>query len=217
MGPLRVLSVREAAEALAAFNAQVALQQALSPGHPPRLNGWHQQFPWAYALAAAPALVERIEMILGAPCCIWASEFWAKAPFSRMDVPWHQDDVFWPSPNGGTFSAWIALTEASPTNGGLALVPGSHRKKWEHQPVDSALGGLDQGVPPELIPQEAIFAPTLSPGEALLFDERSLHASPPNPSARPRVAFSVRYTRDPSPERGLPGPRLPPILQGWTR
>jgi ectoine hydroxylase-related dioxygenase (phytanoyl-CoA dioxygenase family) len=216
-GPLRVLSVREAAAALAAFNSQVALLQSLFPGQPPRLHGWHQRFPWAYSLAAVPALIERVERLLGAPCGIWASEFWVKAPFSRLSVPWHQDNVFWPTPGRNTFSAWIALTEASPANGGLTLVPGSHRRRWEHRSVDTATGGLDRGVPPEHIPQESIWAPTLSPGEALLFDEQSLHSSPPNLSARPRVAFSVRYTRDPSPpERVPPGPRLPPILQERT-
>ena len=214
-GPVRVLSVHDALALYSLLHASLVRHRQLAPQQPPRLANWHQDVPWAYQLASLPSLIPHVERVLGGPCCIWASELWVKAPYSRMHVPWHQDRAFWPVPGKiGTVSAWIALTEASAENGGLAFVPGSHRRAWPHVPMDASVGGLDAGVRAEDIDPGDVWAPTLSPGEAVLFDERTLHGSPSNSSARPRAAYSVRYTLDPEPS----APRVSgsaPVLVGW--
>jgi ectoine hydroxylase-related dioxygenase (phytanoyl-CoA dioxygenase family) len=212
---VRVLSVRDALALFSLLDATLARHRQLAPQQPPRLADWHRTVPWAYQLASTPSLIPHVELVLGGPCCIWASELWVKAPYSRMSVPWHQDHAFWPVPGVGAVSAWIALTEASADNGGLAFVPGSHRRAWSHVPMDANVGGLDAGVRAEDIAPEDVWVPTLSPGEAVLFDERTLHGSSINSSARPRAAYSVRYAPDPEPS----APRVPgsaPVLVGWA-
>lgn len=194
-GPIRVLDVRQAALAIATLRAELQAQALRFPERPPVLAGWHTWSIWTHDIAAHPILVQAIEIMLGASCQIWASELWIKTAWSEVRVPWHQDDVFWPAgAELPTVSAWVALTEASPSNGGLQLVRGSHERRWKHVPVDASRGGLDHGIDPGDLPPEQIWSPTLSPGEAILFDSRVVHGSPANPSQRDRVALSLRYT-----------------------
>jgi ectoine hydroxylase-related dioxygenase (phytanoyl-CoA dioxygenase family) len=211
-GPVRVLSVLDAGRACEALFLELARQRASGGGV--ELAGWHRHVPWAYEIAAMPMLVSCMDEACGGPCAVWASELWVKPPASEMEVPWHQDHVFWPSPNPRTFSAWVALTEASTANGGAAFVRGSHGRVWSHGEVDTRKGGLDRGIAGGEVPEAQVWRPRLSPGEAVIFDGRTVHGSPPNRSARPRVGYTVRYVLDETGARGASA--RPAVILGWT-
>ena len=44
-------------------------------------------------------------------------------------TPWHQDGEYWPIRPLVTCSVWIAVDEATPKNGCLRVIPGSHRRR----------------------------------------------------------------------------------------
>jgi non-heme Fe2+,alpha-ketoglutarate-dependent halogenase len=190
-GPSRVISVDEAAYARVAIEQHFATG---SVGGAPSLAGWHTRFDWAHRMASSPAIVETISGVLGSRCEIVASELWIKSPHSKVVVPWHQDETFWPLPDGRIYSVWIALTESSVANGGLCFVRRSHTRVWPHYAVDASVGGLDRGIPDQWFAREAIWAPHIAPGEAMMFTGHTVHGSPESYSGGIRIGFAVRYS-----------------------
>lgn len=73
-----------------------------------------------------PALLSFMVRACGGPVSGLQSEFF----FCRPGTPGfteHQDNFFVEAPDGCFASAWLALTDVGPENGGLMLYPGSHR------------------------------------------------------------------------------------------
>lgn len=86
-----------------------------------------------------------------------------------------------------TFSVWCALADVDERNGALRIVPGSHR-------LSDNVAGI--GIPPffeayvEQAKARSVAVP-LRPGEAVAFDSRAIHWSPPNRTERPRPALQI--------------------------
>lgn len=85
------------------------------------------------------------------------------------------------------YRVWLALQDATPTNGGLWVVPHTHR-------VDEAIRGW--GVEPAWLAHHAVLGDHAVPvllraGEAVVFDPALVHRSGPNTTAEPRVAVSI--------------------------
>ena len=116
-------------------------------------------------------------------------------------LSWHQDYSYWPLASPAIATAWVALDHISVDNGGMQVVPGSHR--WgEYLPVSfgdsSALMGDERPGVPELTQDPAadgypVISYELGPGECGFHDPLLWHSSSPNSSDRPRVAFILRY------------------------
>lgn len=109
-----------------------------------------------------------------------------KAPGSG-EVGLHRDWTMTEDRAQPSFSLWCALDEADAANGTLHLIPGSHL-------VSDNIAGV--GVPRYFSGYvEAAKARSmpiaLRPGEAVAFDSRTLHWSPPNRSSRPRTAVQI--------------------------
>jgi hypothetical protein len=45
---------------------------------------------WAHALVTSPAILDRVEDLLGPNILVWSSQFWVKEPGSGSFVGWHQ-------------------------------------------------------------------------------------------------------------------------------
>ena len=65
-----------------------------------------------YDLVTQPAIVGRIQHILGPNLLLWASTFWLKEPGGK-EVPWHQDMNYWPIEPTINVTAWIAVDEVT--------------------------------------------------------------------------------------------------------
>jgi phytanoyl-CoA hydroxylase len=104
---------------------------------------------------------------------------------------WHRDSRYWAFEQENLVSVWIALGEESDANGGLWLVPGSHRMDFAAERFDQAKffrSDLARNI--ELI--ETACAPTLEPGDALFFHSNTLHSA--NQNRTDRVKFSLVFT-----------------------
>lgn len=44
----------------------------------------------------APALLDTVEQVIGADIILWASSVFCKPAATGLEVPWHQDDQYWP-------------------------------------------------------------------------------------------------------------------------
>jgi hypothetical protein len=104
--------------------------------------------------------------------------------------PWHQDWHYWLG--APKISVWIALDDATPENGCLKMIPGSHRKPLAPQTQNRAIGFAHyfdddslQGMPVETL--------AVKRGDAVFFHDLTIHASHPNTSGADRWSLISTY------------------------
>ena len=129
-----------------------------------------------------PLIGPRIEFLSAKPVF--------KSPSVHFASPWHQDQAYW----GGApkWSAWIALEDATKENGCLRVVPGSHRRGWDHDSVKDAKGFTNR-ISDSDLKGERISDVEMKQGDVLVFHDRLLHSSHPNRSGRERWSFIPTY------------------------
>ena len=83
-------------------------------------------------LSRHPRWLEPVQALMGGPVYIHQSRLNTKAAFRGGPWTWHQDYATWSDRDGlrepRAFMVAILLDEASPINGPLMLVPGSHHR-----------------------------------------------------------------------------------------
>lgn len=118
-------------------------------------------------------------------------QFHPKLPGDDVRFPPHRDVEFrlhcdpnWQDSNGwGSYAvAVIAIDPAGPENGGLQLLPGSHRAVR----LDQVTPACEQVDPHQ---RKLAITPTLNPGDALLMHPYLIHWSEPNQSRLPRFSL----------------------------
>lgn len=107
-----------------------------------------------------------------------------------FESPWHQDWHYWKG--APKLSVWIALDDATPENGCLRLVPGSHTKTFQDHHVQSEQGFGHRADEAEFADMDLVDAP-LSSGSALIFHDLALHSSYPNTSGADRWSLISTY------------------------
>ena len=114
-----------------------------------------------------------------------------KPPGGGREKPWHQDKAFFAlSLESPIVGVWIALDEATPENGCMHVIPGSHNegpiphvKRRDWQICDSNVARARDVVVP------------LPSGSALFFDGLLQHGTPQNRTATRRRALQFHYIR----------------------
>lgn len=113
-------------------------------------------------------------------------------------VPPHQDWTFVNNePENYSVTCWIPLVPTTLENGCMGVIKGSHLLYNTDRPspspqVPTPLMNHLFGIFPYLEMFE------MQPGEALIFDQRTFHASPPNISDFPRIAVGLGFTQNDS-------------------
>ena len=136
-----------------------------------------------------PALFAVLCRIMGEPAALSQDQAMLKPPRIGREKPWHQDMAYFDYPTETTIvGAWIALDEATPENGCMMVIPGSHhegpmphwtRRDWQICDTDVRVG--------------EIVAVPLPPGGCLLFHCLLHHGSPPTRSDRRRWALQFHF------------------------
>jgi ectoine hydroxylase len=152
-------------------------------------------------LARDQRLLSIAEFLLGGSVYLHQSRSNLKPGFRGLEFYWHSDFETWHVEDGmprmRAVSMSVALTDNTPLNGPLMLVPGSHRQfigcvgetpSNNHQ---SSLKRQEIGVPDEdslrlICEQSGIAAPTGKRGSVILFDCNTMHGSGGNITPLPR-------------------------------
>jgi ectoine hydroxylase len=155
-------------------------------------------------LVADPRIVDRARQILGSEVYVHQSRINYMPGFRGNGFYWHSDFETWHAEDGmpamRAVSVSIALTDNHPFNGGLMIIPGSHRTFVScagETPEDNYKSSLQQqeiGVPSEqdiarLAAGAGIEQFTGAAGSALWFDSNCMHGSANNitPFARSNI------------------------------
>lgn len=191
--PIPALDPEEAAHYRAAVEELVS--RLGGDPKPADMGQPHLHFRWAHRLATHPAVLDAIESVLGPNILIHSTSIFRKPPRSGSYVSWHQDGAYWGLNAPLLTSAWIALTESTPANGCLRVVPGSHRQRilpYKESPTADNLlvSGLEVAV--EVDENQAVDV-VLAPGEMSLHQVDIIHGSSANRSEASRIGYAVRY------------------------
>lgn len=151
-------------------------------------------FDWVYQLSAHEPVLDAAEDLLGPNIFNTDTVFRIKEPGSGTNYGWHQDAARIPV-EPCFIIAYLAITESTPENGGLRVVPGSHRSRLPFEVVVNEDGQARRKVARTLDVREADAVDlALAPGEVTFFSGLLVHGSAPNRSSRRRIAVLTDYT-----------------------
>ena len=141
------------------------------------------------ALALHPRLIALMTRLVGDTPELFQDQALLKPPLIGREKPWHQDNAYFNVPPETTVvGVWIALDEATPENGCMYVIPGSHRagpvvhfKRRDWQICDTDVAADDAWTVP------------LKPGGCLIFHGLLHHGTPPSRSPQRRRALQFHY------------------------
>lgn len=128
-------------------------------------------------------------------CKVFTSSFVIKEPGPKAIVPPHQDWTFVDESKFDSCTFWVPLQDVHMDNGALGVIPGSHKFFDHHRPSPSpqAKSALSDHIF-TIFPYLKII--DMKAGEALVFNNRLIHASPPNTTEVPRIAAGIGITQE---------------------
>ncbi len=110
--------------------------------------------------------------------------FLVKQPGAQGEMPIHQDWTVVDEPNFDSVTIWVPLQDVNEQNGAIQVIPGSHR--FSNVLRSPSLQDSFKNIQAEL--RKDLKLLPMKAGEAFIFSQALLHASPANQSAAPRVA-----------------------------
>ena len=147
--------------------------------------------PHFAALACHPKLLDAIEACIGPDIEFLSDKVVFKSASTGSGSPWHQDWPYWKGAH--KLSAWIALDPATPENGCLKLLPGSHKTLATHDGVAGLGEGFGNRLRDGAVDESQTVTLPCSMGDAVLFHDLTLHASHPNAAGGDRYALISTY------------------------
>ena len=154
-----------------------------------KLIGFVEHEPRLAAVAEHPPLIDVVTRIMGERPLMFQDQALLKPPLIGREKPWHQDIAFFTLPADSMIvGVWVALDEATPENGCMHVIPGSHRagpvphfqrRDWQICDADVAV--------------DEVVAVPLRPGSLLLFHGLIHHGTPPSRSPNRRRALQIHY------------------------
>ncbi|HEX5116489.1 MAG TPA: ectoine hydroxylase [Pseudonocardiaceae bacterium] len=168
----------------------------------------HEISPLIAELVRDPRVVDRARQVLGSDVYVHQSRINYMPGFRGRGFYWHSDFETWHAEDGmatpRACSMSIALTDNHPFNGGLMVMPGSHRTyvpcagATPEDHYQESLREQEIGVPSEsdltaLATEHGIAQFTGPAGDALLFDSNIMHGSGNNITPMPRSNIFVVF------------------------
>ncbi|MBL4761910.1 MAG: phytanoyl-CoA dioxygenase family protein [Gammaproteobacteria bacterium] len=146
--------------------------------------------------ATQPDVVQLVALFLGGPSVRLALSHhncvMTKHPEFSSQTSWHQDNRYWSYDQPELISVWLALGNEQRSNGGLFLIPGSHRDVVDRGRLDKDLF-LRPDVPANQEMINKAVAADLDAGDVLFFHSRTFHAAGENTAQRIKKSLVFTY------------------------
>jgi ectoine hydroxylase-related dioxygenase (phytanoyl-CoA dioxygenase family) len=189
--------VRRADADEAVLPAYVVPEEALAEAERPedrvsKVFRVHREVPVFNEFVRQPRLVELLGGILGPDVDCFLSQFIFKLP-GALGQPWHQDAFYFPFDRGPQVGAWLALTETTPENGPLWVLPGSHTEPL-HDAVRDTREHANMAYV-EIVDHDTstAFPVLLNPGDLVVFHSHLFHKSSDNTADFMRAAMVYHF------------------------
>ncbi len=159
----------------------------------------HRQHPVFLAALRHAGVARIMRTILGGAVSGIQTQFFYGKPGTPGFQP-HQDNRYVNAPKGAFASAWVALTDVSPLNGGLYIYPGTHREPLlDVEEVEAEESVLQDAnalrlrcvVPSAYQPIDL----NMAKGDVAFFDGHTVHGSHSNSSGISRHALLMTYVK----------------------
>ncbi len=115
-----------------------------------------------------------------------------KHPLHSSDTGWHQDVRYWSFSGRDLVNTWLALGPEFPANGGLRVIPGSHRWQVGSERLDTDLF-LNPEHPDNKPAIETAVAVELDPGDVLFFHAALFHSATRNTTDELKLSVVFTY------------------------
>lgn len=186
--PLRALDGEQLADVRARYLANQGVIKGRTNQKP------HLLYTWLDAVVRHPAILDKVESLLGPDILCWSSQFFSKPAGDAAYVSWHQDATYWGLSSHDVLTAWVALTPSTVQSGCMQVVPGTHHRQVQHEDKFDQQNLLSRGqeVAVRIDPSQVVNV-ELQPGEMSLHHVLLFHGSEPNRSEQPRIGFAIRY------------------------
>jgi phytanoyl-CoA hydroxylase len=182
----------------------------LEPGHTaqdPRVRRLKEPcalHPVFRRLGLGDAVLDIVAALIGPSLRYQTSKLNMKSAQFGSPIAWHQDFAFYPHTNDDLLAVGVALDDCTLDNGCMRMLPGSHRGPiCDHHQEGVFVGAVDverAGIDAS----KAVHAPVRA-GGITVHHCRTLHASAPNTSQKPRrVCFFELNAADAWPLLGVP-------------
>lgn len=165
--------------------------------------------PFWVRLISDDRLVDIAEQFVGPNVALFATHYICKPPRTGQPVLWHQDGSYWPLEPMEVATLWLAVTDSTPENGCMRVVPRTHHMALdelvERKDVESVLGS---SVRSDLVDEAKAVDVVLEAGDVSIHHPNLIHGSEANHSEKWRMGLTIRYipttTRITKPGVGIP-------------
>lgn len=130
-------------------------------------------------------ILDIVESILGPVFRLVEDQVFYKPPGHGAPLAYHHDNIYYEFEEPEIVTCWIALDEATPENGCLRVLPGSHLQSIGHEQVGGTI------IQKALINEDDLVDVPAMPGHLVIMDGLTVHGSGPNTTSLPRRAANM--------------------------
>lgn len=140
-------------------------------------------------------ILDLVEPVVGPNIGLWSSHFISKPPRVGKATPWHEDSAYWNgriSTMAGICTVWLAIDRATPENGSMAVIPGTHDNGFSAYRDVDVKGNIFDSEIADVDESKAVYF-ELEPNECSLHEARIIHGAKANTSEFRRAGYTMRY------------------------
>lgn len=153
-----------------------------------------QHDPFWIRLVSDDRLLDIAEQFIGPNIALFATHYICKPPHDGQAVLWHQDGSYWPLDPMEVVTLWLAVTDATPENGCMRVIPGTQSMDLQTMTQrDDIPNVLNSGMDSGLVDETAAVDCIMQPGDVSVHHPNVVHGSNANTSARWRRGLTIRY------------------------
>ena len=154
----------------------------------------HLCFRRSFEFSRHPAILDVVEDLIGPNIMTLSSRFWMKPGRDGSFVSWHQDSAYFGLDPHELVTVWLALTDSTPENGCVRVIPGSHLgKAYSHVETYDEKNLLARGQSIEEIDGSGVVDLVLKAGQFSCHHERIVHGSAANDTDSMRIGIGIFY------------------------
>jgi ectoine hydroxylase-related dioxygenase (phytanoyl-CoA dioxygenase family) len=122
---------------------------------------------------------------------VWHDQALIKEPYGNP-TGWHLDNPFWSFSSHHSISIWIALEDATPFNGCMSFVPGTHKlATFDNAAIGQNLGDLFK-IHPKMAEIDPVAVP-MKAGDCSFHNGLTAHGAGANMTRGRRIAMTCAY------------------------